>query len=251
MSERSISGNRQFLVQMHGEPGSGKSTLALAIGRELPAVVLDKDLISSGLLRTGLAKGSAGPGSYEALWALTRSLLEQGYSVIVDSPAYWPVIEERGRGIARALGARYAMAETRCDDRTELARRLQTRERLESQPHEIVDWGAQAGIATPTCERLILDATRPPAELAAEALAYLRALAAGTAPLLRTAEGPATSAATRYPGREYREPIHDSAPVVAEGENQYAERPSDTPHGPSPRHGSQAVNPQSQSPKSP
>ena len=32
---------------MHGDPGSGKSTLARALGRTLPAVVIDKDVIAS------------------------------------------------------------------------------------------------------------------------------------------------------------------------------------------------------------
>lgn len=41
---------QKFLVQMAGSPGAGKSTLAAALGKALPAVVLDKDVVKSRLL---------------------------------------------------------------------------------------------------------------------------------------------------------------------------------------------------------
>ncbi len=167
-----------LLVQMHGEPGSGKSTLARALGPMLPAIVLDKDIISGGLIRAGLAKGSVGAGAYESTWGLTRSLLDQGYSVIVDSPCYWRRIEETGRGIARAMHATYGMIECLCADRAVLARRLAERSAHESQPHEIIDWLAQPGTEQPDCARLSLDATRPLSEIADEAAAYVHGLVA-------------------------------------------------------------------------
>ncbi len=166
------------LVQMHGEPGSGKSTLARALGPLVPAVVLDKDIVSSGLMRSGLARGAVGAAAYETIWGLTRSLLRQGFSVVVDSPCYWRRIEETGQGIARAAHARYVMVECLCADRAELARRLSEREALESQPHEIIDWLAQPGTTQPSAGRLRLDSTRPLLEIAGEAAAYVRGLAA-------------------------------------------------------------------------
>ena len=167
-----------YLVQMHGEPGSGKSTLARAIGRDLPAVVLDKDVISSAIIRSGQTLGSTGPAAYECLWALAGSLIEQGHSVVIDSPCYWSLIEERGKGLARRLGVRYAMVETVCTDRLEIDRRLATRRALESNPTARRDWLATPGTREPVTRRLTLDGTRPVDQLAAEAVAYVREAAA-------------------------------------------------------------------------
>ena len=165
-----------FVIQMHGEPGSGKSTLARAIGRELPAVVLDKDIISSGMIRSGQAFGSTGPGSYLVLYGLARSVVEQGYSVVIDSPCFWPAIEENGRGIANAAHARYAMIECVCPADV-VDQRLATRERLESNPAARMTGPMSPGMRAPTCHRLILDSTRGVTELAVEAVAYIRSLA--------------------------------------------------------------------------
>ena len=177
-----------FVVQMHGEPGSGKSTLARAIGRELPAVVLDKDIISSAMLRSGQATGSTGPSSYLALYGLARSVVEQGYSVVIDSPCLWPSIEEHGRGIANATHARYAMIECVCPADV-VERRLATRERLKSNPAARMTGPMSPGMRAPTCRRLILDSTRGVTDLAADAVAYIRSLATVAA----TAKAPTPS----------------------------------------------------------
>lgn len=183
-----------YVVQMHGEPGAGKSTLARAIGAALPAVVIDKDIISSALLKGGLARGSVGPASYEALWDLASSVLSQGYSVVIDSPAFWVSIQQRGPGIARRHGARYRMVEVFVDDTSEVERRLAAREGLESHPRLRAE--LPPGTAEPTCDRLRLDGTRPPAELAAEAVAYICGTGLTAAPL--------RDRATDWPGRPER-----------------------------------------------
>ena len=67
-----------FVVQMHGEPGSGKTTLARALAPALPAIDLDKDVISSALIRSGIAQESQGPAAYESLREVARALLTQG-----------------------------------------------------------------------------------------------------------------------------------------------------------------------------
>ncbi|MGE5595952.1 MAG: AAA family ATPase [Hyphomicrobiales bacterium] len=162
-----------LLVQMHGEPGSGKTTLARSLAGRLPAIHLDKDVLMSALLKARLPREVAGPASYEVLWDLAASLLGEGHSVIVDSPAYWPIIEARGRGAARGARARYAMIETRCDP-AEVERRLANRERLVSNPRERQDWLAMPGTREPSRERLVLDSARPVEALVEEALAYLQ-----------------------------------------------------------------------------
>jgi predicted kinase len=167
-----------MLVQMHGEPGSGKSKLARELGRRLPAVVIDKDILKSAVLRAGGEEALAGPASYEAFFSLAASLLAQGFAVILDSPCGWPSIEARGREVAAGAGVPWAMVECVCPEST-LDERLAARVRLESQPLQRRDWYARPGTRRPDCERAVVETTLPLAECADAALAHLRAVAAG------------------------------------------------------------------------
>lgn len=163
-----------LVVQMHGEPGSGKSTVAQALAPEIGALVLDKDVLKAALIRTGIDDEQAGPAAYEAYWALATSLLAQGSSLVLDTPAYWPIVQERSRAVAEGAGAAYAMVECVCPDRAELERRLATRTALESQPRGAFDFTRVEGIAPPTCERLVVDTTRPLDQCVREAVTYVR-----------------------------------------------------------------------------
>ena len=97
---------RPTLVLLAGPPGAGKTTLALAVGEALRWPVIDKDTLKSALLAVGIADDLAGPASYELLLAVGRDLfLHQRLSVILDSPATYPVVVERATELARAAGA--------------------------------------------------------------------------------------------------------------------------------------------------
>ncbi len=161
------------LVQMHGVPGSGKSTLARALGAEIGAVVVDKDVLTTGAIRAGVPLSEAGKVAYEAAWLLLPSFLGQGFSVVHDSPCFWPNIEENGRRIASEVGAQYVMIETVCEDISEIDRRLASRQRLESNPTARGAGSGRAGMYQPQCERLVVDGTRPVEGLVREAAAYL------------------------------------------------------------------------------
>jgi predicted kinase len=163
-----------LVVQMHGVPGSGKSTIARAIGPELGAIVLDKDVIKAALLRVGIVEQQAAVGGYEAYFDLATHLVRMGHSVILDNPVAWPTVEAKWRAIAQLAGSPPIMIECVCGDEDELARRLETRDALESQPRApFVE--RRLGAITMTCERLILDTTRPLDDCVDEALAYVRA----------------------------------------------------------------------------
>lgn len=177
---------RLVVVQMHGEPGSGKSKLARALGAELGAVVVDKDILATGPIRGGVSFENAGAIAYETLWLLLPSLLEQGFSVVVDSPCYWPAIEETGRAFAARFGAGYLMIECRCPAEV-VESRLATRERLESNPATRGAGVGRPGQYTPSCERLIVDTTKPLNGLLLAALEYFQGL--GTAPPLARKAG--------------------------------------------------------------
>ncbi|MCE7928504.1 MAG: AAA family ATPase [Dehalococcoidia bacterium] len=163
-----------MLVQMHGEPGSGKTTLARALAPRIPAIHVDKDVVMTGIMKARIPREVAGPASYETIWDLARSFLGQGYSVIVDSPAYWPIIEERGQGLAREVGVEYFLIETRCADNAEIERRLSTRDALPTNPRRRQDWLAAPGTREPSRQRLTLDTLQPVDALVETALDYLR-----------------------------------------------------------------------------
>ena len=166
---------RRFLLQMAGDSGTGKSTLARAIGRATGAVVLDKDVLQTALLDDGASAASNGL-AYATMFALARSLLAQHHSVILDSPAYFPSIRERGLDIAEGGGAVYRLIESCCPDETEHEQRLATRESLRSQPvslAEAVSARSRPGIVALSEPHLVVDTRRPLDVCLAEALAYL------------------------------------------------------------------------------
>ncbi len=163
-----------MLIQMHGHPGSGKSTLARALGRALPAVVVDKDVIASALIRERVDRGAVGGLSYHVMYAQSERFLADGHAVIFDSPCFWPLIEETTRAIAAAASVPWLMVETHCPDELRDAR-LAMRDRLESNPAERDRGPMRPGMYHPDCERLRLDTARPLEDIVDDALAYIRA----------------------------------------------------------------------------
>lgn len=165
-----------IVVQMHGEPGSGKSTVARALAPLLDAVALDKDIVKSALLRSGIEERLAAPAAYEAYFELARDLVRQRRSLILDNPVYWQTVERRWLEITALAGSRPFLIECFCPERAEIARRLAMRDARESQPRDALDLGKHPG-STPTTyqPRLALDTRRPLDELVREAADFVLA----------------------------------------------------------------------------
>ena len=164
------------VVQMHGEPGSGKSTLARALAPRIDAVLLDKDIIKSALLRAGVDEARAAGGAYEVFFTQARAFVAAGHSIVLDNPVFWESVERRWLEIAALADSPPILIECVCPDRDELLRRLGTRSALESQPCAPLDLLRHPGSAATRFQpRLVLDTTRSVEDLLDEALAYTAA----------------------------------------------------------------------------
>jgi len=179
-----------MFIQMSGVPGAGKTTIAHAIARQIGAVVIDHDVTKSALLEANVPVSIAGAASYQVLNAMARHLLQQGYSVIFDSPCLYAELLERGQELARVADAHYRYIECVVADLAELDRRLRTRQRMPSQlagvriaPTEgsgktqsgddvFRDW--IANMKRPNTDYLVLDTTRPVEVCVEVAIAYIR-----------------------------------------------------------------------------
>lgn len=122
------------LVLMAGLPGSGKSALARELGRSLGWPVIDKDILVSSVLASGIPEPKAQPASYDLMFALADDLLRaQGQSVICDSPAGFARTVENARRITIAAGARLVCILCLAERDTR-NNRVATRRSLRSQP---------------------------------------------------------------------------------------------------------------------
>jgi predicted kinase len=166
-----------FLLQMAGLPGTGKTALSRAVGRETSAAVIDKDVIMSAAERFGIEPDRLGALAYEVGYGLARSILANGLSVVIDSPANFTRIREEGRCIAADAGAAYRIIE--CLAPSDVAEsRLTDREALHSlHPQTLVGQDlthSRPGTSPLSEPHLALDTTRPFGQCLREALEYIR-----------------------------------------------------------------------------
>lgn len=118
---------------MAGTSGVGKSTLAHLVGHHTGAAVVDYDVVKSAALDAGIAWDDAGRVGYGVSRALANSLLQQGLSVVLDSPCRFQQIVDEGVHIARLHGAVYTFIECVLTDEHALRQRMLTRQRHRSQ----------------------------------------------------------------------------------------------------------------------
>jgi predicted kinase len=174
---------RQFLLQMAGGPGSGKTTLAVTIARRTGAIPLDKDVIKSAALTAGANEELAGPLAYQVFFAMANSLAQAGHSVVLDSPAFFADIADRGQDIAQTAGAGYFLVRCYCPE-DQLVARLQARPAMPSQWEGItstdeyrermrVALTRPGTIATPALPHLCVNTSEALDACVAQVLAYI------------------------------------------------------------------------------
>jgi len=130
-----VSKEPQTLLAFKGLMGVGKSALSRAVGKRLGWPVMDKDDFSDVLM--GQVDGY-GPLAYESMFSVTRSLLQQGFSVIVDSPLRGEVGYLKAQSLASEAGATLRVAVCKCSDEKTWRRRLETRQRRPA--HVLKTW---------------------------------------------------------------------------------------------------------------
>ncbi|NHZ72668.1 MAG: AAA family ATPase [Aquificales bacterium] len=182
-----------FLLQMAGTSGVGKSTLAQHVAQETTSVVIDYDVVKSAALEAGISWDMSGRVGYRASHAIAGSLLEQGISVILDSPCRFEFIVDSGVALATKHNGLYAFIECVLADENELRRRMQSRKRQRSQrvafdekptdaPSDVMEDEAGKIIVPetkyPTSRWLQVDTSELVEQNVKQSLAYLKSLLA-------------------------------------------------------------------------
>jgi hypothetical protein len=135
-----------LLVLITGVPGSGKSTMAEVAGQALGAPVLGHDWAMSGLrpfsevqeaLDVMGVRGHRGVG-WSVLWALARSQLRLGSSVVLDGVARQPEVDGT-RQVALEEGSGAVVVMTSCEDAALHRSRVEDRKRAIPNWYEL-DW---------------------------------------------------------------------------------------------------------------
>ncbi|MGE6346168.1 AAA family ATPase [Bacillus mycoides] len=171
-----------FFLQMSGFPGSGKSTVSKYIAKLTGAVIVDHDVLKSALLKSlemkGIKSKTVGGLSYDVEWALIDSYLEQGHSVILDSPCLYEGMVEKGIKLSNKHGVKYKYIECYLNDMEEIDMRLQTRKRMISQIGEVESELAFKkwlnGSKRPSnSEYLIVDSGKPLEQYAPKIMSYI------------------------------------------------------------------------------
>ena len=162
------------LVLLAGVTGTGKSTLANALGRELGWPVLDKDTSKSTLLAGGLGEDVVAPLAYDLMFAQASDLLDQGFPVILDSPASSPESVRNARRIARSSPARLKVVLCTADRPLREAR-LRRRTPMPSQPDRPDELPMEEALryAHLPSDTLTVDTSRPVADLLPKVSAYV------------------------------------------------------------------------------
>lgn len=122
-----------YLLQMAGFPGSGKSTIANQISKRMNAIVLDRDIVKTSMLNSGIKDQVLADASYLVVFDLADFYLSKGISVIIDTPCFYQETVDKGVELCNKNGSSYKYLECIVDEYEEIERRLGSRKRLATQ----------------------------------------------------------------------------------------------------------------------
>ncbi|KAI9803293.1 MAG: hypothetical protein M1825_002084 [Sarcosagium campestre] len=125
----------KLLIQMSGAPGSGKSTVARLLRPSIGGIIIDHDVLRSGLLEAAIIPfDDAAKQAYLLQWKLAKEfMMNQDVSVIIDSTCNYPEILEQGITLAAQHGYAYWYVECKVGDVDLLDKRLRARPAMASQ----------------------------------------------------------------------------------------------------------------------
>ena len=116
-----------MLIVLGGLPGTGKTTIAREIVALIPCAYLRIDTIEQALRSSGALAGEVGPAGYVAAYALARSNLSLGQTILADCVNPLPVTREAWRAVAADAASRIVEVEIVCSDSAEHRRRVEQR----------------------------------------------------------------------------------------------------------------------------
>ncbi|MDQ0072317.1 putative kinase [Variovorax boronicumulans] len=157
-----------MLIVLSGLPGSGKTTVARELVGRLSAVYLRIDAIEQALVSAKVLAGEVGSAGYEVAYALARSNLALGLTVVADCVNPLPVTREAWRAVA----SRVLEVEIVCSDVAEHRRRVELRT-PDIPGHALPDWASvlRHDYAPWTTDRLVIDTAIVSANDAAQRIA--------------------------------------------------------------------------------
>ena len=124
---RSTSEHRALIV-LSGLPGTGKTTIARELVACVPSVCLRIDAIEHALKTASGRADGVGPAGYVVAYALARSNLALGMSVVADCVNPLSVTREAWRAVATETSSHLVEVEVVCSDVVEHRRRVENRE---------------------------------------------------------------------------------------------------------------------------
>ncbi len=116
-----------MLLVFSGLPGTGKSTIAKRLASELSATYVRVDEIESTLAQGTSLGHDVGPAGYLVAFAIARSNLICGNTVIADSVNPVPDSRQGWRSVAEAAGTSVLEIEVICSNEDEHRRRVMGR----------------------------------------------------------------------------------------------------------------------------